>query len=87
MNGIQFSHNTLGVHREDDTGDRRILNALLAKKDHIPQYSDVTHHELPATLALAHVNLSVINKFLDDSTTLPMWLLPGRTAKFASRYA
>ena len=25
-----------GVHREDDTGDRRILNALLAKKDHIP---------------------------------------------------
>ena len=25
-----------GVHRKDDIGDRRILNALLAKKDHIP---------------------------------------------------
>ena len=58
-----------GVHREDDTGDR-ILNALLARKDHIPQYSDVTHHELLATLALAQFILSVINKSLDDTREL-----------------
>ena len=74
----------LGVHREDDTCDRRILNTLLAKKDHGPQYSDVTHHELPATLVLAQFILPVINKSLDDSTssaTLPMWLLPGANGK------
>ena len=59
-----------GAHREDDTGDRRILNALRAKKDHIPRYSDVPHHELPSTLALAHFILSVINKSLDDTHEL-----------------
>ena len=59
-----------GVQCEDDTVDRRIPNAVLAKKDHIPQYSDVTHHEPPATLAVAQFILSVITKSLDDTHEL-----------------
>ena len=66
MNGIQFSNNT----RDCIATMVPVTVGSLRQERPCSADSDVTHHELPPTLAPAQFILSVINKAVDDNNEL-----------------